>query len=65
MGRRSSFGSRLGAFRNRQLRRELKWGWKNNKTQPTVNSDNDGAMLIGALALGFGMLVCILSILAR
>lgn len=69
LGRRSSFGSRLGAYRNRQIRRVIKFGWKNNarsNTTPVTNPERNSVvagLIIASLFISG--LICFLSTVAR
>jgi hypothetical protein len=54
MARHSSFGSRLGAFRNRQIRHELRFGWKSKgqtNVMPVVESDPVAGCAIASILI--------------
>jgi hypothetical protein len=66
MARHSSFGSRLGAYRNRQIRRELRFGWKdksNTVTPIPTESDEMWANILAGVFV-FIVIVGLLSLMA-
>jgi hypothetical protein len=68
MGRRSSFGSRLGAYRNRQIRLAIGRSNRSYRKVATTNDPPDpNATMIGLamIALFIGGVICFLSSMAQ